>query len=284
MTQPRMLLGGAALALLLVVGVVFEWYRNAAPPPHIVVTGPAAPEPPSPAPAAPAVTRSSAATAAAPKPALKTGESAASANGIAHASSESAPPIMVHVVGAVKKPGVYHMPPKARLADAVHAAGGPKAGADLEAVNLASFVQDGEQIRVPTLAERRAQRVTDASRPPASRSLRSASSSRPSRPVRSTSRFPLSEATPPPAGPMTAGPAPGSSTSGAPKKGGSIVNINTADEAELQTIPGVGPKTAAAIFAYRQEHGPFQRIEDLMEIRGIGEKKLARMRDCVTVR
>ena len=63
-----------------------------------------------------------------------------------------------------------------------------------------------------------------------------------------------------------------------------VVNINTADAAALATLPGEGPKTAEAILAYRREHGSFQRAEDLLEIRGIGEKKLARMRDWVVVR
>jgi len=62
------------------------------------------------------------------------------------------------------------------------------------------------------------------------------------------------------------------------------VNINTADAEELATLPGVGPKTAAAILAYRQEHGSFRRVEDLLEIRGIGEKKLAKMRDWIVVK
>ena len=193
-----------------------------------------------------------------------------------HPPSELADPIMVHVVGAVRKPGVYRLASKARLIDAVHAAGGVKAGADLEAVNLASFAQDGEQIRVPTLAERRSLRVADAAN---SSALRSQRHGMPSRPVRSTARYPLAEATPAAAA-STGGAASGEAGS----KGGGLVNINTADEEALKTLPGVGPKTAGAILAYRQEHGPFQRVEDLMEIRGIGAKKLARLRDRVVVK
>jgi len=61
------------------------------------------------------------------------------------------------------------------------------------------------------------------------------------------------------------------------------VNINTAGAEELDTLPGVGPSTAAAILEFRREHGPFQRVEDLLEVRGIGEKKLAAMRDRVVI-
>jgi competence protein ComEA len=88
----------------------------------------------------------------------------------------------------------------------------------------------------------------------------------------------MEEATP------IAAPARGAATGEAGPKGSGLVNINTASEEELKTLPGVGPKTAATIRAYRQEHGPFQRAEDLLEIRGIGEKKLARMRDRIVVR
>src|SRR5438552_916777 len=145
MERPRMLVGGAALALLLVgVGGV-QWYRSAAPPPPVVVTPPGAAQAqpaagaPSPRPAAPR------AAPAVPTADLRPPQ-----------PSPNAPPesgsMMVHVVGAVRHPGLYRLHPKARLADALHAAGGPRTGADLEAVNLASFVQDGEQVRVPTLA------------------------------------------------------------------------------------------------------------------------------------
>jgi competence protein ComEA len=183
---------------------------------------------------------------------------------------------MVHVVGAVKKPGVYRLPPKARLMDAVHAAGGAKTGADLEAVNLASFVQDGEQIRVPALSERSLPHLAPAT---ISRSLQSPRAEAPSRPVRSTARYPLAESAP-----AATGAAPGTEHGAAVKKMTGVVNLNTASVEELGTLPGVGPKTAAAILAYRKEHGPFQRVEDLLEIRGIGEKKLTRMRDWIEVK
>ena len=62
------------------------------------------------------------------------------------------------------------------------------------------------------------------------------------------------------------------------------MNINTATAAELDTLPGVGAVTAEAIIEYRRAHGPFQRPEDLMQVRGIAEKKLAKMRDRITVR
>jgi competence protein ComEA len=273
MSRPRMLLGGAVLVLLLGGCCVIQSCRNAAAPPPVVVTRFPPADPPS---SPPLRTDRSAVVPPVARPAAFSTGAGPAARAADHAPTEIADPVMVHVVGAVRKPGVYRLAPKARLIDAVHAAGGPKAGADLEAVNLASFVQDGEQIRVPALAERRAVRVVDAARSSASRPARS---ELPPRPVRSTARYPLAEGAPAaPASALTA------ASGDAGKKGGGLVNINTAGEEELKTLPGVGPKTAEAILAYRQEHGPFQRPEDLMEIRGIGEKKLARMRDRVVVK
>lgn len=61
------------------------------------------------------------------------------------------------------------------------------------------------------------------------------------------------------------------------------VNINTASSAELDKLPRVGPQVAQRIIDYRKEHGPFKRIEDLMKVKGIGEKTFARLRDLITV-
>ncbi len=61
------------------------------------------------------------------------------------------------------------------------------------------------------------------------------------------------------------------------------VNINSASQAELEKLPRIGPKVAARILDYRREHGPFKRVEDLMKVKGIGEKTFARLKDLVTV-
>jgi competence protein ComEA len=263
MTGARMRWGGAALALLVVVYYGSQWYRgNRAPPvtysqpvePRTAAAATPAPASPVPAPAAAAPLPSASATVAEASP-----------------PPAEAATLTVHVVGAVRKPDVYRLPAKARLNDALRAAGGPRAGADLEAVNLASFVQDGEQIRVPTLAERRALRIVA---PLPVRAVPRGGMA--PRPVRTTARYPL--AARPAASPSR--PGEGSAPTVSPN---GPVNINTAGAEELDTLPGVGPSTAAAILEFRREHGPFQRIEDLLEVRGIGEKKLAGMRDRIVL-
>jgi competence protein ComEA len=62
-----------------------------------------------------------------------------------------------------------------------------------------------------------------------------------------------------------------------------IVNINTATSAQLQTLPGVGEKTAERILEYRQKNGSFKKIEELMNVKGIGEKSFLKMKDRLTV-
>lgn len=70
---------------------------------------------------------------------------------------------------------------------------------------------------------------------------------------------------------------------GEPGAPGGAINVNTADAATLQELPGVGPVTAAAIIARRTDHGPFRSVDDLLDVKGIGEATLAELRDHVTV-
>jgi competence protein ComEA len=61
------------------------------------------------------------------------------------------------------------------------------------------------------------------------------------------------------------------------------VNLNTATAEQLQKLPGVGPKVAARIIEYRQKNGPFKKIEELMNVRGVGEKSFLKLKDQITV-
>lgn len=63
-----------------------------------------------------------------------------------------------------------------------------------------------------------------------------------------------------------------------------LVNINTASQAELETLPGIGPVKAAAIIAYRQQHGAFAQPADLMRVSGIGQKTFDQLKEWVTVK
>ena len=85
--------------------------------------------------------------------------------------------------------------------------------------------------------------------------------------------------------PVTAAPppAPGQAQDAEAEPSGERVNLNTATAAELETLPGIGPRTAELIIEYREEEGPFTRVEDLMNIRGIGERTFLRLRPLIRV-
>jgi competence protein ComEA len=74
-----------------------------------------------------------------------------------------------------------------------------------------------------------------------------------------------------------------SRTVAAPVAATGVVNLNTAASSELASLPGIGPKTAERILEYRQKNGPFKKIEDLMNVRGVGEKSFLKLRSRITV-
>ncbi len=151
--------------------------------------------------------------------------------------------VVVHVVGQVTSPGVLRLASGSRVSDAVAAAGGPTATADLARINLARMLVDGEQVRVPTPGE-------EVVEPP------------------------------PAAAGVGTGPGGGAGGSGGP---GGQVSLNTTDLAGLDTLPGVGPVLAGRILDWRREHGRFATVDELAEVSGIGEKLLEQLRPLVTV-
>ncbi|MBP2216577.1 ComEA family DNA-binding protein [Arthrobacter sp. CAN_C5] len=152
--------------------------------------------------------------------------------------------LIVHVAGAVSRPGIVELDAGSRVFEALEQAGGALPDADLAAINLASPVQDGLQIRVPVRGE----------------------------------TLPPVVADPPLPGPGSPDP----TATGPPGTPG-IVNINTADTAELETLPRIGPVLAERIIAWRTDHGGFSSPEDLDAVPGIGEAMLAALVPLVTV-
>ena len=171
-------------------------------------------------------------------------EATAPEGALASASSEAAPEqvaeVFIFVSGAVQKPGVYKLPADARVGDAVNSAGGFVEGAATDYNNLARLLVDGEQIHVPLLSDLEAAQGAGH-----------------------VGAIPQGAAS---------GGAAGSSPVGA-ATGQSQVNINTATQAELESLPGIGPATAQKIIASRESEGPFSTPDELMRVSGIGEKK-----------
>ncbi|KUK37203.1 MAG: competence protein ComEA [Thermacetogenium sp.] len=151
--------------------------------------------------------------------------------------------LAVHVAGAVSRPGVYFFDEGCRVNDAVREAQ-PLPDADVDSLNLARRLVDGERIYVP--------KVGEAPETAAGAALSG----------------------------MAAGS--GGALSGAGIAGGKI-NINTASAAELESLPGIGPTLAQRIVDYRSTHGPFKAPEDLMNVSGIGTGRYEQIKDLITI-
>lgn len=157
--------------------------------------------------------------------------------------------IVVHVAGAVQKPGVYRLPPGSRVVDAVNMAGTTGDSA-LDYLNLAAPLEDGKQIIVYSLEDVKNAQVAGTV----------------------------------PGGSVTgAVPAPALLAAGTGGGGTGLVNINTAGPGELEQLPGIGPSLAQRIIDYRNQNGPFVTIEDIMNVSGIGEKRFEQLKGLICV-
>lgn len=168
----------------------------------------------------------------------------------AEATHEETGTIMVHVDGAVEKPGVYKLPSGSRVNDAIEQAVALP-DADLSALNLAEPLKDGRKLTVFRKTEQQAPGQGAAAQ---------------TMPV------------PPPGNAAGSG-----SQAVSPAKSNGLVNINTAGAAELDTLPGIGPALAERILQHRQANGPFQTIEEIKNVSGIGDKKYADLQHRITV-
>ena len=165
------------------------------------------------------------------------------------------PEIVVHVTGAVQLPGVYRLSPGVRVQDAIEKAGGGTDQADVHRLNLAAKVRDEQQIYVPEIP----QAISPASDVQRTNPHINPASSAP--PV-----LPLQSLVPAPT--LTDSP---------------LINLNTATSEQLQTLPRIGPAMARRIIKYRETYGGFSSVDDLTNVKGIGEKTLEKIRHLVIV-
>jgi competence protein ComEA len=163
----------------------------------------------------------------------------------------------VYVCGAVRKPGVYTLPPGARVVDAIAQAGGAADNSDLEQLNLAQPLADAMKVDVPIKGQQlsAAMETADLSGSGVASTASAGHSSRHR-----------------------------SSRSGSHKlAAGQTLDINTASESELVQLPGVGPSLARRIVEYRTANGPFQMPDDLQNVSGIGASKFANMEPFIRI-
>jgi competence protein ComEA len=210
---------GVAALVVVALGAGFIWYRLGA--------GDSASS---------STTRRPPATSA--RAATASGAASSAANGGSSGATKKGARVTVHVAGAVAKPGVYDLAGGARVIDAIEAAGGGAPDADLNRLNLAAKVADGQRVLV--------QRVGEAA----------------------------------PAGPAVAG---GGGSGGGSADPSGLVNLNSATQAEFEALPGIGPSLAGSIITERERRGGFRSVNELRDVRGIGEKRFADLKDKVTI-
>ena len=145
--------------------------------------------------------------------------------------------IKVYITGSIKKPGVYNMNEEDRVIDIFQKAGGESIGANLDQINMAAHLQDGEKIYIPNLSEI------------------------PKRKKLSANNFK-------------------SSFNNSKNK----ININTADQSELEKLSGIGPSKASSIIKYRSKNGNFSSVKELIKVSGIGKATLNNIEDEVIIR
>lgn len=162
--------------------------------------------------------------------------------------------IYVDVCGAVANPGVFQLAAGSRVFQAIEAAGGYLPEAALTCVNRAGVLTDGQQLYILTQEEMERQGLDPAEMAGASD------------------------------GQMNGSAGTGQNTEmTAQVQQDNRININTADEAQLTTLTGIGATRAQAIIAYREENGPFAAIEDIMNVQGIKEGTFAKIKDEIVV-
>ncbi len=162
--------------------------------------------------------------------------------------------IVIHVTGAVNTEGIVEIKEGGRIADAVEEAGGFSENADISQINLAYQLEDGQKIYIPSIADEK---------------------------IKEEEKVLQKEYVTDEAGDDIIVE---DETSSVKSKENIKVNINTADQAELEQIPGVGEATAQKIIEYRKTNGKFKNIEDIKNVSGIGDSKFENMKEKICVK
>ena len=171
---------------------------------------------------------------------------------------EESQKIIVHVSGAVNKEGIIELDADSRISDAIDKAEGLAENADTNKINLAFKLEDGMKIYIPKIGEEESEKAQESTDDETSKYITSASGVVDSQDENTESSS-------------------GKSTT-------EKVNINTASQTELETLPGIGPATSSKIISYRQENGKFKSIEDIKEVSGIGDAKYENIKELICVK
>lgn len=161
--------------------------------------------------------------------------------------TENKEKIKIYITGAVKNEGIYELDENSRIADSIEKAGGLTEDANINNINLAYVLEDGMKIYIPKNSDNN--EVKDDTNIYVSKENGNTST------LKNTH----------------------SNTQN------SKININTATQAELETLPGIGPSIATKIINYRKENGKFTNIEDIKKVNGIGDSKYLQIKDLIKI-
>ena len=174
--------------------------------------------------------------------------------------------IIVHISGAVKSEGVIELEEDSRVSDAIEKAGGYTEEAYTKEINLASKLEDGMKIYIPTKKEIEEQNYVESD------GQVQTSNNTKNKPNIGTQAKSNSTTLS------------GQTQSNAQNKQSTAkVNINTATKEQLDTLPGIGSSTADKILQYRKENGKFKTKEDIKKVSGIGESKYNKIKDLIEI-
>lgn len=185
--------------------------------------------------------------------------------------------IVVHITGAVKNNGIVEVKEKARINDVVEAAGGLTEDADLENVNLAYVVEDGQKIYIPSKGEKENSENQESSKGKnnLNENTEATNTNSNNTNTKNTDKKNILEdiITNLPEGMIIED----------VKVIEGLININKASASELQILPGIGESTANKIIEYRNKNGKFKTIEELKNVSGIGDSKFNAIKDLICV-
>lgn len=157
--------------------------------------------------------------------------------------------ILVHISGAVNKEGMVELKINSRISDAIDKAEGVREDASIEDINLAYKLEDGMKIYIPTKQEKEENKKEEKTYITTESGIETIQE-------KNTEEV---------------------------KTKNSKVNINTATQTQLETLPGIGPSTAIKILEYRKEKGKFKKIDELKEVSGIGEAKFNKVKELISI-
>lgn len=162
--------------------------------------------------------------------------------------------IAIHITGEVKNAGLIYLKKGARIEDAIQSAGGITKDASLDKVNLAYILEDGQKIYIPNKKEKIEQNEYIISNSGKNVLVEEGSNSEENITNKTSS-----------------------------KGENNKVNINSANQTELETLPGIGPSLAQRIIEYRKQNGKFQKIEDIQNVKGIGNSKYSNIKEFIII-